>query len=156
MNLNAITKLRQEFPDFIIGLSDHESGIDAASIAFMLGARSFEKHFTLNHSWKGTDQSFSLEPAGLKKLVRNISRIPVMLGTEEKKMLESERDPLFKMRKKLVASKDLSQGHTLEVDDIVIKSPGDGLPPYYLNEIVGKELKRELKGEENIQLQDLV
>ena len=62
--------LIKTFPNNIIGLSDHENGIDAASIAYMLGARIFEKHFTLNRAWKGTDQSFSLEPTGLKKLVR--------------------------------------------------------------------------------------
>ena len=53
-------------------------------IAYLLGARVFEKHFTLNRANKGTDHAFSLEPAGLKKLARNLSRIPILLGSEEK------------------------------------------------------------------------
>ena len=50
MNLNIIKELKKKYPKNIIGLSDHENGIDAASVAFMLGAKVFEKHFTLNRS----------------------------------------------------------------------------------------------------------
>ena len=49
MNLNIIKELKKKYPKNIIGLSDHENGIDAASVAFMLGAKVFEKHFTLNN-----------------------------------------------------------------------------------------------------------
>ena len=62
----------------------------------MLGAKVFEKHFTLNRSWKGTDQSFSLEPNGLRKLFRNLNRIPKMLGSKNKKFLSSEKNQLKK------------------------------------------------------------
>ena len=71
-------KIHQEnFSNNVIGLSDHENGIDAAPIAYLLGARVFEKHFTLERSSKGTDHSFSLEPQGLSKLSRNLRRIPI-------------------------------------------------------------------------------
>ena len=62
MNLNCISALRKQFISLVIGLSDHENGIDAAPLAYMLGARVFEKHFTLDHAWKGTDNCFSLMP----------------------------------------------------------------------------------------------
>ena len=71
----------------------------------MLGARVFEKHFTLNRGDKGTDNSFSLEPQGLEKLVRNIRRIPKMMGGKEKKILISEKEPIRKMSKSIVAKK---------------------------------------------------
>ena len=58
----------------MLGLSDHENGIDAAPLAYMMGARIFEKHFTLNRAWKGTDQSFSLEPQGLKKINKKFKK----------------------------------------------------------------------------------
>ena len=54
------------------------------------------------------------------------------------------------MSKKLVAVRDLPTGHRLEPDDIAIKSPGDGLPPYELDKIIGKRLVKELKEDENI------
>ncbi len=144
MNLNVIPKLIKEFPKQIIGISDHEHGIDAAAVAFMLGARVFEKHFTLNHSWKGTDHSFSLMPEGLKKLIRNINRIPKMLGDGNKQLLESEKKPLKKMGKSIVANKNLPAGHKLTEKDIALKSPAGGLPPYELENILGKSLKKEL------------
>jgi len=62
LNLNVIQTYKETFSDHIIGLSDHENGIDAGPIAYQLGARVFEKHVTLDRSLKGTDHSFSLEP----------------------------------------------------------------------------------------------
>ena len=95
MNLNIIKELKKISKN-IIGLSDHENGIDAASVAFMLGAKVFEKHFTLNRSWKGTDQSFSLEPNGLRKLCRNLNRIPKMLGSKIKNFYYRRKNQLKK------------------------------------------------------------
>ncbi|HEY1333676.1 MAG TPA: N-acetylneuraminate synthase family protein, partial [Myxococcaceae bacterium] len=60
LNLNVITTLRARFPELVVGLSDHENGIAMAVAAYVLGARVVEKHFTLNHTWKGTDHAFSL------------------------------------------------------------------------------------------------
>ena len=118
MNLNIITELKKKYKNIPIGLSDHENGIDAASVAYMLGARVFEKHFTVNRSWKGTDQSFSLEPIGLSKLVRNLKRIPKLLGSKTKKFLKSEKKPIYKMRKSIVASKDFDKNHKLSIKDL--------------------------------------
>jgi N-acetylneuraminate synthase/sialic acid synthase len=149
MNLNVIPELVKLFPNVIIGLSDHENGIDAASVGYMLGARVFEKHFTLNRSWKGTDQSFSLEPEGLRKMIRNLNRIPVLLGSAEKQLLESEKKPLKKMAKSLVAKYDLKSGHKIDENDIAIKSPGGGLPPYEIYNLIGKTLSIDLNEDEN-------
>ena len=99
MNLNCIEKLIERYPKHIIGISDHENGIDAALISYMKGARVFEKHFTLDRANKGTDNAFSLEPTGLKKLVRNLRRIPKMLGSFEKTPLEVEKSTNVKDEK---------------------------------------------------------
>ena len=72
MNLKVIETYSKHFPGIRLGLSDHENGIDAGPIAYMLGARVFEKHFTLNRANKGTDNAFSLEPQGLAKFIRNL------------------------------------------------------------------------------------
>lgn len=150
MNLGVIPSLIAEFPDQVIGLSDHENGIDAAPIAYMLGARVFEKHFTLNRAFKGTDHSFSLEPEGLRKLIRNLNRIPTMLGDGKKEFLESEKEPLKKMGKSLVAARDLPAGHKLTESDVAIKSPNGGLPPYELDNVLGKSLRSPLGEDEFI------
>ena len=156
MNLNIILKLKKQYPKNVIGLSDHENGIDAASIAYMLGARVFEKHFTLNRSWKGTDHAFSLEPQGLEKLIRNLKRIPIILGSANKKFLESEKEPIQKMQKSIVASKEISKGSILKYKDISFKSPGGGLKPYEYKKLLNKKTKKLIKKDEFILKKHLI
>ena len=150
MRLNVISAYRKEFPDVIVGLSDHESGISMATVAYVLGARVVEKHFTLNRSWKGTDHSFSLAPNGLKRLVRNLKRSRLAMKSDEKNRLPCEEKSLLKMSKKLVAAKNLKKGIVLREEDVALKSPGDGLPPYEMENIIGKVLGKDLAEDENI------
>lgn len=149
MNLNCIPMLIDRYGSrSLIGLSDHENGIDCASTAYMLGARVFEKHFTLDRSSKGTDNAFSLEPQGLEKLVRNLKRIPLSLGNSNKVILECEKRPVYKMRKSLVYKKDFSAGHLLSLSDIEFRCPGDGLEPYKLSEVIGRTLLIDVKAQD--------
>merc|ERR1711991_873206 len=121
LNLNVIKTYKELFPNHLIGLSDHENGIDAGPIAYMLGARVFEKHVTLDRSLKGTDHAFSLEPIGFEKFVRNLKRIPQMLGSSEKKTLDIEKKALFKMEKSIVAKKNLKKGDKLILENLDFK-----------------------------------
>lgn len=155
LNLRVIEKYREMFPDLVIGYSGHDNGIVMPVVAYMLGARVIEKHFTLDRTLKGTDHAFSLAPPGLEHMVRDLKRTRISLGDGEKNILEQELAPLKKMGKKLVSAKSLPAGHILEESDISIKSPGDGMPPYELSNIVGKRLVRPLAEEENIQFEHL-
>jgi sialic acid synthase len=156
LNLSVITTLRERFPELVIGLSDHQNGIAMAVVAYMLGARVIEKHFTLNHAWKGTDHAFSLMPEGMRRLVRDLHRVPAALGDGVKRPLDCEQPALVKMGKKLVAARDLDAGHVLSEADVVVKSPADGgLPPYELERLLGRPLRRPLRFEETIFLEDV-
>jgi N-acetylneuraminate synthase/sialic acid synthase len=155
MNLRVISTYRERFPDLVVGLSDHQSGIAMAVVAYTLGARVIEKHFTLNRAWKGTDHAFSLEPVGLRKLVRDLRRARAALGDGVKRRLEIEHRPLYKMAKQLVAARDLPSGHILTADDVAIKSPDDGLPPYELERLLGRRLRRSLQADEALAFADL-
>jgi N-acetylneuraminate synthase/sialic acid synthase len=150
LNLNVITTFRERFPKTVIGLSSHDNGIAMAVAGYMLGARVIEKHFTLNHTWKGTDHAFSLEPTGFKKMVRDLRRVRMAMGDGVKRVYETEVNPMVKMGKKLVAARDLPAGHAIRREDIAIKSPGDGLPPYELNKIIGRVTRVPLKQDQNI------
>lgn len=155
LNLRVIETFRQQFPENVIGLSDHENGIAMATASYVLGARILEQHFTINHTWKGTDQVFSLEPIGMKKLVRDLRRVREALGDGIKRVYPNEVVPISKLGKKLVAGCDLPAGRVLTEADIAIKSPGDGLPPYELYNVLGKALKRPLVEDEDIMFEDL-
>jgi N-acetylneuraminate synthase/sialic acid synthase len=156
LHLRVIETYCERFPDLVIGLSDHQNGIAMALVAYMLGARVIEKHFTLNHAWKGSDHAYSLMPDGMRRLVRDLHRVPEALGEGEKQRLPSEERPLEKMGKKLVAARDLPAGHVLSEGDLAAKSPADGgLPPYELDRLLGRPLLRPLAFEQEVALEDV-
>ncbi|MGE4065978.1 MAG: N-acetylneuraminate synthase family protein [Vicinamibacterales bacterium] len=155
MNLRVITTFRERYPDTVIGLSDHQNGIAMADVAYLLGARVVEKHFTLNRAWKGSDHAYSLEPVGMRKLVRDLHRVREALGDGIKQTMACEAKPLYKMGKKLVAATGLPAGHVLTREDIAIKSPNDGLPPYEIDRVIGRTLARALEADDSIRFEDL-
>jgi sialic acid synthase len=99
LNIACIATFLDAFPESVIGFSDHSNGIAMAPIAYALGARIIEKHFTLDRTLKGTDQPFSLEPAGLRKMVRDLRRARLALGDGRKRLYDSEVAPLAKQWK---------------------------------------------------------
>lgn len=155
LNLNVLTTFRKRFPDVVVGLSSHDNGISMPLVAYMLGGRVVEKHFTLNHTWKGTDHAFSLEPEGFRKMVRDLGRARVSLGDGTKKVHDSEVQPIIKMGKSLVAARQLPVGCRLTQQDVVIKSPGGGLAPYELENVLGKVVKVPLLEDEKIVFEKL-
>lgn len=148
LDLRVVESYRREFPEAVVGFSGHDSGIAMAVVAYTLGARIVEKHFTLNRALRGTDHAFSLEPAGMRKLIRDLRRARLALGDGAKRFFETEVTPAQKMGKKLVASRDLPAGTVLTAADIAMKSPGDGLFPYHLEELVGRELRVPMRVDE--------
>jgi sialic acid synthase len=155
LDLRVITLFRETFPETVVGLSAHDSGIAMAVAAYVLGARVIEKHFTLNRAWKGTDHAFSLEPVGMRKMVRDLDRTRLAMGDGQKKIHPSEESPIQKMGKKLVAAKPLPAGHRIVREDIAIKSPGDGLPPYELPNLIGRVLDRPVNEDDEFSFQIL-
>lgn len=157
LNLRFIEKLRAEFPDCVIGLSDHDNGIAMSLPAYVLGARIIEKHFTLNRANKGTDHAFSLEPVGLRKMVRDLKRTRLALGDGIKRTYSNEAKPLQKMAKSIYANRDLAAGTVLGEADIAFKCPsGAGLEPFQVNLVLGKKLKQNLAEDQLILLENLV
>jgi N-acetylneuraminate synthase/sialic acid synthase len=80
-------------------------------------------------------------------MVRDLRRTRVALGDGMKTMYASEAAPIMKMGKKLVAARDLPAGHVLQRDDIALRSPGDGVPPYELERFVGRTLRHGIGGD---------
>jgi sialic acid synthase len=152
MNLSVVQTYLREFPDAVIGLSDHDNGIAMAVVAYVLGARVIEKHFTLNRASKGTDHAFSLEPEGMRKLVRDVGRAAVAMGDGVKRVYDKENQARLKMGKKIVAACDLPKGHVLQPRDLAYKSPGDGLPPYQDALLLGHKLRRAVREDEPLSL----
>ena len=150
LNLRVIETYKKHFSDFVIGYSGHDVGINMTLIAAALGARIIEKHFTLDHTLKGTDHALSLEPQEMALLVKKLKRIKHGMGNGVKEVQDVEKQAIIKMGKKIVAAHDLVANHLLSLEDIAIKSPGDGLSPDHLPNILNKRLIKALKADENI------
>jgi N-acetylneuraminate synthase/sialic acid synthase len=103
LNLLAIVEMRARYPETVIGWSGHDNGIAMALVAYAYGARIIERHFTLNRASKGTDHAFSLEPGGMQKMCRDLERAHEANGDGIKRLYESERKPLAKMRRRETA-----------------------------------------------------
>ncbi len=116
LDLRVVETYRELFPETVVGLSSHDNGITMPVVSYMLGARIVEKHFTMNRALKGTDHRFSLEPQGLRKMVRDLTRTKKALGDGTKTMYPSEVEPVEKMAKKLVAKAAMPAGQLLVAD----------------------------------------
>lgn len=155
LNLRVIETLRKEFPNVTVGYSGHDSGIAMALVAYVLGARVIEKHFTLNRAMKGTDHAFSLEPQGMSKLSRDLERTHLALGDGIKRAYGSEKVPLRKMGKSIYFARSIQRGNAVEEGDLVFKSPAEGLAPSEIGLVIGKVLRRNVEEDDLVILDDL-
>jgi len=155
MNLRVLETYSKTFPEVVLGLSDHQDGVCLGPAAIALGARVFEKHFTLNHSAKGTDHAFSLEPEGLATYRRYLDKAFAALGSAEKLPLGCEAGPIRKMGKSLVAARRIEAGEAITRDMVAIKSPAGGLDPYHLDEVLSSIAARPYEPDERLTLAGL-
>ncbi len=98
LNLRYLARLRERYPQAVIGYSGHEQGISASLVAATLGARVIERHITTDRSQWGTDQAASLEFPGLRRLVRDLHNLPLWLGDGRKVVTEAECAVKAKLR----------------------------------------------------------
>ena len=145
LNLNMVSKLKAKYPNVIVGLSDHFNGTLTGPLAYIAGARVFEKHVTLNRSWKGSDHGFALEPEGFRKFVRDIKRVPIMFENKPKNDLGTE--PVFmKLGKSITALHEIKKGDVITLDNItgtiLTKSK---IPIRECYKVVGLKSKNDLK-----------
>jgi sialic acid synthase len=154
LNLGRIKTLQKLFPDTNIGYSGHDEGIDGALYAVAAGAQVIEKHFTLDKSLKGTDQSFSLSPNEMKLLMDKLKVLESMMGInyQDSASINSfELDARLKMGKGIYAAHDIKSGTILTLDHFSFKSPGTALTPSDAKNIIGKEILIDLKQDEPVE-----
>jgi len=155
LGLDNIDDLIKEFPECTIGSSDHFNGTLSGPVAYLKGARVFEKHVTLNRAWKGTDHSFALEREGFRKFVRDIHRVRFMLPPKSSKDLGQEF-VFQKLGKSVVALSDLSAGDVLSFDNLSgrIFNPGI-IPVRETNQLIGKVINKNILKGTPIHYEDL-
>ena len=142
-NILTIPDMRARF-GCEVGLSDHTMGIGVAVAAVALGACAVEKHFTLRRADGGVDAAFSLEPSELKSLVEETQRAWQALGAVRYGATETEKKSLV-FRRSLYVVKDLKKGDVLTRENVRVIRPGLGMAPKFLETILGKKIKVDVK-----------
>lgn len=137
-NLRTIPDMMSRF-GLVTGLSDHTLDNTTAIASVVMGASVIEKHFTLDRSGGGPDDSFSLEPAELTALCRDSKTAWASLGKVDYGRKSSEQGNV-KFRRSLYFVKDLKAGDIITADSVRSVRPGFGLPPKFLDKIIGRRL----------------
>ncbi len=142
-NIKTIPHLREMFK-CEVGLSDHTMGVGVAVASIALGATVIEKHFTLSRADGGVDSAFSLEPSELKSLVVETERAWQGLGAVTYGAGDSEQGSL-QFRRSLYIVKDVRAGEPFTKENVRAIRPGFGLPPKFIDEVLGKTARVDLK-----------
>lgn len=142
-NLLTIPHLRELF-GCEVGLSDHTMGVGASVASVALGATMIEKHFTLNRADGGVDSTFSMEPAEMAQLVVETGRAWQALGEVRYGCLEAEKNSI-QFRRSLYIVQDLKAGEVLTAENVRAIRPGHGLPPRYLDQVLGMRVKQDVR-----------
>lgn len=150
VNLKAMLHIQEKF-DVKIGYSDHTLGVEVPIAAVALGASIIEKHFTLNRNLEGPDHKASLEPQELKEMVRSIRNIELALnGSGFKEPSESELKNILLGRKSIHLAINVKKGETIRFEHLIMKRPGDGISPFEIKKIVGKNYNHDLMANHKI------
>ena len=145
MNLRAMATLRQAFA-VPVGLSDHSLGIHVAAAAVALGASVIEKHFTLDRKLPGPDHPFAVEPRELSDMIRHIREVEAALGDGLKLGPSPEEEEMHqKGRRSLIAACAIPQGTRIERSMIVVKRPGFGIRPKFIDLVVGRVARVDIE-----------
>ena len=152
VNLNVLKAYAEKFPDTILGLSDHTAGHASVVAAVALGARVFEKHFTDDNDRIGPDHPFAMNPKSWRAMVDTANEAYAALGDGIKRIEDNEIGAILVQRRSLRATADLPIGKVIERADLeaLRPIPEDGLPPYKIDELVGKTLTKALVYGEHI------
>lgn len=145
VNLRYLRRL-QEIGQCPVGYSGHERGFHIPVAAVAMGAVVIEKHLTLDRSMEGNDHKISLLPSEFKQMVTEIRQLEEALGSDGvRKMTQGERMNRANLAKSLVANCSLKAGEVITAGMIAVKSPGRGLGPNRLHDLVGRVTKRDFK-----------
>ncbi len=142
-NLLTIPDMAKRF-NCVVGLSDHTLGTTASLIAATLGAKIIEKHFILDKALGGPDAAFSLDPAEMSQLVKQIRDMESALGEVTYQVSENAKVSLTFARSLFIVE-DIKKGEALSSTNIRSIRPGHGISPKFFYQVLGKKAKIDLK-----------
>ena len=142
INLRVLQTYAIQFPNMLLGLSDHTSGHATVLGAIALGARVVEKHFTDDNSRQGPDHTFSMNPNSWREMIECSRELELALGDGVKRVEKNEMDTVIIQQRCLRLVRDMQAGEKLELSDLEVlrPAPKGSLKPCRLNEAISKTL----------------
>lgn len=155
INLNNMREIRHEFVDIPVGYSDHTIGNIASICAVANGAALIEKHFTLDNKKIGWDNQMACEPNNFKEMIQLCNKAYGTMGNASREVSQEEIEQAKKMRRSIVAGRDIPEGTVIKEEMLEAKRPYIGISPDKMNILVGKKAKRDIEMDEIIFLTDV-
>ena len=150
INLLSINFLKENYPEFTIGYSDHSIGILMPAVAVGMGAEIIEKHITLDRNMKGTDHRGSLEPEGIWRMVRDIRNTEYAIGKYGIFVDDHVHATRKKLERSIASLRTIDSGELITEDDLHMLSPGDGIKWADRSQIIGKRAVKTIPANEII------
>ncbi len=151
INLKVIGSLK-EVLNLEIGYSDHSQGLLVPTVAYTMGIRVIEKHFTSSKELPGPDQKASLDPKEFRQMINTFDEIDKLLGSADKKPSKIEEKNKKNIRRSIVAKVAIKKSEILTEDNLTLKRPGDGIPASKWYEVLGKHASKDFMIDEQIKL----
>lgn len=157
IQLNVLRTYRAMYPDLVLGLSDHTPGHATVLGAVALGARMIEKHFTDDVKRAGPDHAFSMDPRSWREMVARTRELENALGTGIKQVEANEQETAILQRRAICTRSHLAADTVLSEEHITVlrPCPPDGVPPYCLDKVVGKRVRRDIRAGAHLRWIDL-
>jgi len=143
IHISFAKEMLTRYPRAIIGFSDHSPGYEVVLASFVLGAKVIEKHITMSHELSGPDQSVSIDFHDLEKMIKQLTNLSFALKSK-KEIHSTEIEIRSWAHRSLVYNFDLRNGEKLKIGDIWGKRPGTGVPSRFIENYIGKTLKRDV------------
>ncbi len=146
IQLNVLKAYALNFPNVILGLSDHTLGHTTVLGAVALGAKVIEKHFTNNNNLSGPDHKFSMNPMSWREMIDRTRELEYALGGPIKKIEHNEKETAILQRRCLRASKNLHKDEIITKDmlEVLRPAPKGAILPYEIDELIGKKLLKDI------------
>lgn len=157
INLNVLKTFAQEFPDMVLGLSDHTLGCATVLGAVTLGARVVEKHFTDDNLRVGPDHKFAMNPKTWAEMVERTRELELALGDGTKRIEGNEKDTVIVQRRCLRLKNDIKKDEIITENNIesLRPAPKDAYLPYEIEKVIGKKIKVDKQAGDTIYIGEI-
>jgi sialic acid synthase SpsE len=152
--MKRIVSLRDEF-SLHVGFSDHSVTNRAMITAAVLGARIFEKHFTIDRNFECPDKAVSASPDDFRLMIEEVEESIAMLGTGAIDYGAAEEPVARAARRRLFAARFIPAGSAIRPDDIIALRPGVGISAGRIDEIIGRKTRTDIEKDHLIRPGDL-